>query len=300
MKKILSKEFIIGICVIIALLILFFGIDYLKGINLFKPANFYTAQYDNVAGLEIAAPVTIDGYKVGQVREINFNYNKPGKIEVVLALHKDLKLSKGSLAIIESSLMSGAFINLKMGSAHEKIPVGGEITGALSSDLMATISNDVLPAVSSILPKVDSLVYNLNLLAGDPALLQSIQRLDGISFNTLQATQGLNRTLNADIPLMMRNIRGITYKADSIASNLGEFSYKLKRLPLEQSIDNINELTSNLTDFSRQLKNQKSTLGMLTNDSELYNRINRICNDMDSLVVDIKRNPKRYVKISIF
>lgn len=90
MKKIFNKEFIIGICVITAIVILIFGIDYLKGINLFSPANFYYASYDNVAGLEISSPVTVDGYKVGQVREIQFDYENPGKIKVLLALNKKI------------------------------------------------------------------------------------------------------------------------------------------------------------------------------------------------------------------
>lgn len=95
MKKIFNKEFIIGICVITAIVILIFGIDYLKGINLFSPANFYYASYDNVAGLEISSPVTVDGYKVGQVREIQFDYENPGKIKVLLALNKKPQNTSG-------------------------------------------------------------------------------------------------------------------------------------------------------------------------------------------------------------
>ena len=108
MKKIFSREFVIGLCVIVALAILYFGIDYLKGINLFRPANFYTANYENVDGLAVAAPVSIDGYKVGQVREINFNYSQPGKIEVVMAVNKELMVTEVSIALIASTLLSGA------------------------------------------------------------------------------------------------------------------------------------------------------------------------------------------------
>ena len=124
MKKIVTKEFIIGICVLVALVVLFFGIDFLRGINLFQPTNFYHASYSNVAGLEIAAPVTIDGYKVGQVREINFDFNSPGEIDVVLALDEKLSLPTDSRAVIESGLMNGASIRIIMGKASEKIPVG--------------------------------------------------------------------------------------------------------------------------------------------------------------------------------
>lgn len=299
MKKIISKEFIIGLCVIVALVILFFGIDYLKGINLFKPANFYTVEYDNVAGLEIAAPVSIDGYKVGQVREINYDYEHPGKIKVLLALNKELRLPEGTAAVIESTLLSGAYINLKLGTGQKTIPVGGNVSSGHSADLMASLSNDIMPSVNSILPRVDSLMYNLNVLTGDPALYQAIQRLDGISMNVLSATSGLDNSLNRQVPAILSNAGKITNNLDTITGNLGAFTTQLNNLPLPEAMDNVNRLTANLLAFSNQLNNQKSTLGLLMNDPELYNRLNRISADVDSLIVDIQRNPKRYISIKL-
>ena len=300
MKKIFSKEFAIGLSVIVALLILFFGIDYLKGINLFKPANFYTVQYDNVAGLEIAAPVSIDGFKVGQVREINFNYDKPGsKIEVILALDKNLRLPRGSAAVIESSLLSGAYITLRLGSGPGHIPVGGNVNPAVTPDLMKSIGNEIMPAAGSILPKVDSLMYNLNLLASNPALNVSLQRLDGITFNALAATHSLNKSFSTQIPSILRNANSISYRIDTVSGNLSRFSNSLAELPLSSTMDSINLLTSNLIRLSQQLNSKKSSLGLLMNDPELYNRLTQISADVDSLIVDIKRNPKRYINIKL-
>ena len=172
MKKLFTKEFVIGISVIMAIIILYVGIDYLKGVNLFKPANFYVAAYDNVAGLEVAAPVTVDGFKVGQVREINFDYENHGKIKVILALNKSLRLPVDSKAVIGSTLMSGAYVDIKMGKSKDLIEVGGDIATQTNPDMMASLSDNVLPAVGEILPKVDSLLANLNKLVGDPALLK--------------------------------------------------------------------------------------------------------------------------------
>lgn len=299
MKKFISKEFIIGISVIAAILVLVFGIDYLKGINLFSPANFYYAEYENVQGLETAAPVTINGYKVGQVREIQFDYANPGKVRVLLALNKDLKLPEDSKAELASTLLSGAYVNIRMGSSTKMLEKGGTVQTMVVPDMMAAISNDVMPAVNSILPKIDSLLYNLNTLVADPALLASIQRLDGITGNVYAATDGLKMTLNRDVPLIMRNTRGITHGLDSVVTNLGMLSYQLKELPLSTTVDNVNQITANLTKFSDQLNNQKSTLGMLMNDPELYNRVNSVAASVDSLIVDIKRNPKRYISIKL-
>ena len=299
MKKIVTKEFIIGICVLVALVVLFFGIDFLRGINLFQPTNFYHASYSNVAGLEIAAPVTIDGYKVGQVREINFDFNSPGEIDVVLALDEKLSLPTDSRAVIESGLMNGASIRIIMGKASEKIPVGGNVQTAVVPDLMSALSGGLMPAVENILPKVDSLLNNLNLLVSDPALLTSIQRLDAITSNVELATVGLNHTMNNQLPTVMNNAGKITTNLDTVVQNLAVLSAQLKALPLQSTMANVDATTSNLVKFSNQLNDQNSTLGLLMNDPELYNKLNRVAADVDSLIVDIKRNPKRYISIKL-
>ena len=299
MKKIVTKEFIIGICVLVALVVLFFGIDFLRGINLFQPTNFYHASYSNVAGLEIAAPVTIDGYKLGQVREINFDFNSPGEIDVVLALDEKLSLPIDSRAVIESGLMNGASIRIIMGKASEKIPIGGNVQTAVVPDLMSALSGGLMPAVENILPKVDSLLYNLNLLVSDPALLTSIQRLDAITSNVELATVGLNHTMNNQLPTVMNNAGKITTNLDTVVQNLAVLSAQLKAIPLQSTMANVDATTSNLVKFSDQLNDQNSTLGLLMNDPELYNKLNRVAADVDSLIVDIKRNPKRYISIKL-
>ncbi len=299
MKKLFTKEFVIGISVIMAIIILYVGIDYLKGVNLFKPANFYVAAYDNVAGLEVAAPVTVDGFKVGQVREINFDYENHGKIKVILALNKSLRLPVDSKAVIGSTLMSGAYVDIKMGKSKELIEVGGDIATQTNPDMMASLSDNVLPAVGEILPKVDSLLANLNKLVGDPALLKSVQSLEGITDNINKASLSLNTVIGRQVPGMMNNVNHVATNLDSITRDLIVLSAELKRLPISSTMDNVNEMTGNLAKFSNQLNSRESTLGLLMNDPELYNRINRLSADVDSLIVDLQKNPKRYISIKL-
>ena len=299
MKKIFSKEFTIGICVLIALVILFFGIDYLKGINMFKPANFYYASYENVAGLEIAAPVTIDGYKVGQVHEINFNYENPGKIKVLLALDKQLMVPEDSKASIEVGLLGSSSIALSLGQSSKMIEVGGDIPTHTTGRLMSALSNDIMPQINSILPKVDSLLYNLNLVVANPALHSSIERLDLITSNITDVTTGLNSVMNTQVPVILNNAGSITTNLDTITANLTYLSAQLKALPLQSTMNNVDEITTNLVSVSNQLNSKNGTLGMLMNDPELYNRLNQVSADIDSLIVDLKKNPKRYISIKL-
>ncbi|MDE6668694.1 MAG: MlaD family protein [Muribaculaceae bacterium] len=299
MKKLFNKEFVIGLSVILAIAILIFGIEFLKGVNLFKPSNFYVVSYNNVAGLELSAPVTIDGYKVGQVREIKFNYEHPGTIEVLLAVDKSLRLPEDSKAIIESSLLSGAYINIQRGQSSKMIEVGGKLASGTAPDLMASLSGEVLPRVSSILPKVDSILSNLNRLSGDPALIQSIQRIDDITNNIAQLSANLNSTIVKNVPSLMQDARKATSNIDIITSRLADLSRELNNLPIESTMSNLSATTDDLKTFTANLNNPNSTLGRLTGDSRLYDELNQVTSDLDSLIVDIKNNPKKYISIKL-
>lgn len=320
MKKLARKEIGIGLSVAVAILILIFGIEFLKGINLFRPANFYMAYYDNVDGLDISAPVKVNGYKVGQVREINFNYAKPGKTEVVLALNKDLHLPQDSKAVISSSLMGEAYIEINVGTSTRMIPVGGEVATSEVPGLLAGISEGLMPKINETLFYVDTLLISLNNIANDPSLKVAIGKLEGISDNALLASDGLNNLMNQQVPRLMGGAQGIVEGAggavnnvngiishfgqmmnnvDTISGNLAMFTGQLTRLPLSQTMESLNSTIANLEHFSYQLRNPDGTLGLMMNDPELYNRLNSVAASVDSLIVDIKRNPKRYISIKL-
>lgn len=306
MKKLAKKEISIGLAVIVAILILIFGIDFLKGINLFRPANFYLAYYTNVDGLEVSAPVKVNGFKVGQVREINFDYSKPGQSEVVLALNRNLRLPLDSKAVIKSSLMGEGYIEIEVGQSQEMIPVGGDIPTMQGGGLLDGLSETLMPKITRTLTVVDSLVMNLNEVVADPALKIAVGNLEGISQSVLEASHGLNSIMNRQVPVLMKGANGIVgnfgdvmQRVDTISGNLVLLTDQLAKMPLTRTMEGIDKTVANLEVFSSQLKNQNSTLGMLMNDPELYNRLNNVAASVDSLIVDIKRNPKRYISIKL-
>ena len=299
MKKLFgSKEFVIGLSVIISLVVLFFGIDYLKGINMLRPSNFYYVEYEDVTGLAVASPVSINGFAVGKVRDIEYDYEHPGTFKVLLALEKKLRLPEDSYAELSSTLMGGGFVDIKLGKSPKAMEIGTTIPTRPHYGLMESLDKELMPAINSILPKVDSLMYSLNTLVSDPALAASIARIDGITTNLLYASQGL-RSLNTQVPAVMNNAHSATVKIDSICANLAILSSELKQLPISNTMENVNNITTDLSKFSSQLNNPNSTLGRLTTDQELYNRLNTVASDIDSLIVDIKKNPKRYISIKL-
>lgn len=298
MKQLFRKEVLIGLIVIIALAILFVGIDFLKGVNIFKAANYYTATYTNVEGLAISAPVTVNGFKVGLVREINYEYDNPGHVKVEISLDKNLKVPKGTQAVIKSDMLGTASIELKMAANPEFHAVGDELQGVVAKGLMDNVSNTLMPSVNSILPKIDSLLTSINTIVADPALVNSMKRLDAITANLEVATGRLSSVMAA-LPPVTDNVRGITGNLVRSTDDLSALSAKLREAPVDSIADNIAYITANLRQLSEQLNDPNSSIGKLTSDPALYNAITSTISSLDSLFVDIKKNPKRYINIKL-
>lgn len=306
MKKLVSKEFIIGLCVLVGLVILYFGINYLKGVNLFKPGNYYYVNYENIAGLETAAPVRIDGYKVGEVRDIEFNYENPGMIRVSLSLNKNLRVPEDTEARIVSGLMSGPSIELILGKSKNYIPVEGVIKGTMEKGIMDAVNQDVMPTVAELLPHIDSLIVSLNATAmnlaevsGKKELGYSVDNIARITADLATLSNTLNRSLGTGVPALMGDATEVTNNLKLITSDIAEVTKELKSLPLQSSMENVEKTTANLEELSRRLNSTNGTLGKLINDPTLYYQLNRVTADIDSLINDIKANPKRYVNIKL-
>lgn len=298
MKKIFRKEVLIGLIVLIALGILFIGIDFLKGINVFKAANYYVATYTNVEGLAVSAPVSVNGFKVGQVREINYEYNNPGHVKVEISLDKNLKVPYGTKAVIKTDMLGTSTIDLIMGANPQFHAVGDELEGAVATGLMDNVTNSLLPSVGNIMPKIDSLLTNINSIVSDPALANSMKRLDNITSNLENATAKLSVMMN-QMPAVTADIKAITTNLSKGSDDLTVLTDKMKTLPIDSLAENVAAITANLKELSEQLNDPNSTVGKLTHDPALYNNLNSTISSLDSLFIDIKKNPKRYISIKL-
>lgn len=293
-----KKEIIIGSCVILALAVLYFGIEYLKGVNLFKPANYYSAMYTDVAGLQKSAPVTLNGLKVGQVSSIGYEYKNPGHVLVEMSLDKELRIPSGSKAVIEQDLLGTATVVLHMSDATEYQPVGSRLEGETATGLMGTVSQQLMPSVSAIFPKIDTLLTSVNALAANPALVASVTRLDDITLNIDRTIRQLNAAV-ATLPATASNINTVSANLTTMTDDLSQFTGKINAIPVDSLTNNLTALSANLRQLSTELNNPNSTLGALTHDRELYNNLNAAAASLDSLLIDVKRNPKRYISIKL-
>lgn len=294
----IKKEITISICVIVALCLLFLGIDFLKGVNVFKPANYYTATYTNVNGLAVSAPVTLNGFKVGLVRSIEYQYDNPGHVAVELSLDKELKLPVGSKAVIVCDMLGTATVQLELTANKEFYPVGSEVESETASGLMDSVSKDLMPNIAEIFPKVDSLLTSINKLVSDPAVIASVKRLDAITANLEASTNSLNKSVKS-LPVLMTGVNSTVDNVNRLTGNLAEVSEDLKSCPLDSTLQNIQQTTENLRMLTQELNNPNSTLGLLMKNPELYNNLNNTVKSLDSLFVDIKKSPKRYINIKL-
>lgn len=298
MKKLFRKEVAIGLIAVISIAILVIGIDFLKGVNVFKATNYYYATYTNVEGLAQSAPVSLNGYKVGQVRDITYQYENPGHVLVEISLNKELKVPRGTRAVISTDLLGTASIQLDMPANTDFHSIGDTLIAANASGLMDNVQNELLPAVTSIFPKIDTLLTSVNTLVSDPAILTSVKRLDAITANLEASTRRLNSLL-ATLPSITQNVNGITENLNLASADVAVLTSRVKDVPIDTLVANINDVILNLKQLSDDLGNKNSTLGKLMNDPSLYNSINSSVGSLDSLLVDIKKNPKRYISIKL-
>jgi len=299
--KFFTKNVKIALTVILGLVLLYWGINYLKGINLLTPANYFYTELESADGLLEAAPITVNGFQVGQVREIKYDYAK-NDITVMLAMNKDMKVPEGSTINMVSGLMGGASLVLNLGDGPA-MKTGSIIPTTKLPGLMDNVKDNVLPAISDVIPKVDSIMNNVNGLTGNPALAAALMRLDGITRQLQLSAQQLTvlmNNLNRSVPGVMNNVNGITNNLTGATGNLSDLSTSLKQLPLDSTVNALNATLANLQALSQQLNDKNSSLGKVINDRELYDNANHAIASLDSLLIDIKANPKRYINVKVF
>ncbi len=284
---------------LLAILILVFGINYLKGVNMFKPSNYYYATYTDVAGLAKSAPVTVNGFKVGLVRDIQYEYDNPGHVKVEMSLDRHLKVPRGTKAELTTDMLGTSSITLIMAPGNDFHDVGDRLLGVNATGLMSNVTENIMPSVTAILPKIDSILTQITTLVSDPALLASIQRLDKIMANVETSSARLSTTMKA-MPAIAGDASDLMGELKTISGNLNELSVKLKDMPIDSTMQSVNSIASSLNASMEKLNSKDSSIGLLLNDPALYNNLNASAVSLDSLLQDVKKNPKRYISIKVF
>ena len=294
MKQILSKEAKIGLVTIVSLVLLYFGINYLKGINLFKPVNHYEVVFDNVKGVTVSSPVYIEGFKVGLVREIRYDYENMDKIVVDVSLEEQMRINKGSYITIVNSFLGGAELHIHLNKyVNDYLKPGDQMEGRMGEEMMQAVQEKILPSVEVMLPKIDSILVGLQTLINHPALKQSLDNVEKTTNNLEKSTRLLNTMMANDVPEIVAGLKNIT-------NNFSEVSGELKKIDLQQTFENINATLANLKVTTEKFNSTDNNIGLLLNDRALYDNLNSTTDNASKLLLDLREHPKRYVHFSIF
>ena len=294
--KYFSKEVRIGLVAIAGIVVLFFGSKYLKGLNLFSTGNKYYIEFTDISGLTVSSPVYAGGYKVGVVKKIEYDYDHRGDINTEVEIDQNLRIPKGSSAEIVSDVLGNVKINMLFSNnPRERILPGERIQGGINSGTLGKVA-DMVPAIEKMLPKLDSILTSVNTLLADPALAASLHNVKTITSNLTVST----RELNALMAQLNRDVPGMVTRANGVLDNTNKLTRKLSDVDVEGTMNSVNATLNNVRELSERLNSNEGTLGLLMRDPSLYNNLNSTMRDADSLMINLKQHPKRYVHFSVF
>ncbi len=291
----ISKELQIGIWVIATLAVTFFGVNYLKGINIFNPTNYYYLKFSRINGLVETNDVTIKGYKVGLVKEIIYDYDHPeSDVLVVLQVDDDLKIPVGSKGALVSALIGAPSIELRLNTEnHNLYKRGDTIPSYIDDGIMSSLTEEVMPRIQTIIPQLDSLIMSLHAIAENKTIETSLENINSITKNLNRASAGINKIVESDVPQLCRNINGVMGNFDKVSANLSGVDFRATVSQLNNTLISIRGVTD-------KMNNGSGTLGLLLTNKDLYNNLNTTVGSANDLVIDIKEHPKRYINVSVF
>lgn len=276
-----------------SLVALFFGINFLKGKALFNINNEYYIRFANAKGLAKSSVVYADGFEVGIVSDILYDYKNPGNVLIEISVDPNLVLCHGTDVTLDAGLMGGCTMNITPAPITGNVYHHGDtIPGNNEAGLMSK-AGDIMPKVVSIADKLDTLVSSLNRLVNDPHLPAILGNVEQVTEDLTLTTRHLNAIIGRDIPALAQ-----TY--NKVGENVLLITENFKTLDLQPTLDSVNTTISNVNAIVSQMRSPNGTLGALIYDRSLYNSLNKTVGSMDSLMTDIKARPKRYVHFSVF
>jgi phospholipid/cholesterol/gamma-HCH transport system substrate-binding protein len=301
----ITKELKIGIYFSIVLIALVWGINFLKGKDIFGKVNNFYAVYDDIEGLQTTSHVSIKGMKVGTVSKIWLDQDNK-KFKVELQVKSNYNIPKNSVAYLYSSdIMGNKAIKIKVGDDTTMLTANSAITSGKEEDVFSLLMDD-LPSIkdnlNTAIKDVDSTFKSINRLLSTENtdnLSKGISHLEHTMSNLSQLTSGLNKSkVNLissmeNIDSITSNLRNNSANINHIINNFSELSDSLKTIKIVQVVDDLKSIIDNI-------KSGNGTAGKLIYDEAVYDNLTNSLNSLNALLSDIKENPKRYINISVF
>ena len=289
----MKKEIKIGLIGILAIGLLIFGLNYLRGISMFQSSSSYYVKFANINGLPTSSPVFANGYKIGLVRDIKYNYAQLGSVIVEIGLDENMRIPTGSRGELITDMLGTVKMNLLLNLESQTYFQPGDTLDGFANNGIMGVAEAMVPQVELLLPKMDSILSSLNQLLANPALTATLHNAEKVTANLNVTTEELNKLMKNDLPKLTNNLTNISENVVTITNNLKTIDYATTMCQIDSTLHSIEILTHKL--------NQKdNTIGLLFNDPTLYNQLSTTATNAASLLEDLKEHPKRYVHFSIF
>ena len=305
----MKREVKVGIVSIVVIFILILGINYLKGTNIFKNNITFYALYQNIDGLQIGAPVTVSGFKVGSVTDIDMLTESNNNLLVTINIEKELVVPKESiLKIVNQDLMGTKGVNLIFSSSSDNASSGDTLSSSLESSLQEEVNAQILPfkrKAEELIVSIDSVMMIVTAVLNKDArkdLSKSIESL-GETFSLMSSSM---KKVDGIIDANEEKISNIIFNMESILSNIEESNSNVNSILSNMSLisdslsnSNLTSLVNNFNTLMTQINSKEGSAGLLFNDDKLYTNLEKTTKELSELIKDIKDNPKRYINFSL-
>ncbi|HET9570723.1 MAG TPA: MlaD family protein [Bacteroidales bacterium] len=296
MKTKFKSEAKIGLIVIAAFAVFVWGLNYLKGVNLLNPSNHYYVNYTQIDGLVKSSPVMLDGYQVGLVRDIQYQYDQPGHIIIDLDLNTELKLPEGSKAIIQSAMVGNPTVVLKLGELNGKVLNSGDtLLSGRNPGIMDQLQEGVLADVQRMIQRTDSLLASVETLVNNGSLNHSLTSIEKTSKELSLLSVKLNKSMDK-LPSILDNVDEMTAQFSAAGTKINQID-----------VTSLNKTLNQLENITLKLNSTDNSMGLLLNDKALYQNLSAAtfnlsttASSANALLLDLKASPKRYVHFSLF
>ena len=285
----------------------YFGFNFLKGVNIFSPTNSYHGTFAHLHGLEEQAAVSIRGHQVGHVDKIHYDYTRDSAFTVDISINKDIALPQGTqMAIVSDGLLGGVVIDLllpqqtpttndKRLTTNNQSPIehGAFLPTTFVPSLMESLQGQLIAKISSAVENIDSLVAIVNSQLEGNHVQSALTNIDRVSGNLSVVSSDLKKLMNNQVPRIVNN-------ADTAVANLNTVIADIKDADLPATVARVDNAVDNVNGLVVDVRSENGTLGQLIYNKSLYNHIDATVVSADSLIVDLKAHPKRYVHFSLF
>lgn len=313
----IKREIKIGIIFALGIALLYYGLYFLKGINVFKKQNYYFAVYDRVDGLVRESPVNINGLKVGQVKNIAFDEKNANRIVVEFTVDKKISLPNNSLAMLLSTdLIGSKAIEIKLGDSKKAFAPSDTLKTEIEKSLTEQVSIQMLPVkrkAEDLMLSIDSvlaIVQNIlnentrqNIMHSFESIKLTFQNLGHTTatIDTLVTYQtGRLTNIFGNVESITLNIKKNNEKLSNILQNFSTISDSIAKSEIAATIANTNQSLQELSSILGKINNNEGTLGKLVNDDSLYNNLDASAKQLDLLLEDLRMRPDRYLHFSVF